>query len=166
MWRKVILVSSGFAAVFLAQQFLAGLGLPVNIFLMIILALSLKRHQASWLLALAAGTILDLVFNLPGFYLSSFFILVALLFVLNDFFSPDHFLARFGLIIGSVAWHLGWLYLLGQLAGWLGFVFYYQTFSFNSWLWLSGYLILNSLGGLLVCKLLNQLRSENHAAFS
>lgn len=150
---------------FSAQQFFSGLNFFVNPILVAVIFFSLKKSSARWPLTILGGWLLDAV---CGTYFFNLAVLGSLTFFISYFtgyISLDNYLARWLLIIGSVAASLALFYLFALVFALLdGNAYQYLIFLSSGEI--VSYLILNSLAVFLSLVLFKKLTLGKYAQFS
>ena len=95
MWLKVIATFIISLAVFLLQSFFSGWPIIINLFVVLIVWLSLKRSYLRWFYAWWGGLLLDLAYGTFGVNLLSLLLLIVLLDLLLPKFPVIIFLPNF-----------------------------------------------------------------------
>lgn len=102
MWQKTVIIFFIALVIFLGEQFLSGMRLPLNIFMAIALSLSLARFQLRWPLAILGGFLLDTAYGTYGINLLTLLVIVGLVSIMVKIISLNNIWACSFLIIGGV----------------------------------------------------------------
>ncbi len=102
MWLKVIATFIISLAVFLLQSFFSGWPIIINLFVVLIVWLSLKRSYLRWFYAWWGGLLLDLAYGTFGVNLLSLLLLIVLLDLFTSQISSYNFFAKFLSTMGGI----------------------------------------------------------------
>lgn len=155
MLKKLMGIFLIVGVIFSAHQLLAPIFLPLQLFIVGLLILSLKKYPERLLAAALAGLLLDLAYFSFGFHLLVFLALTEIVSRVAENVSLNHFVSRVFLAVAGTGLALVLSYFLVfifRLLGAAGAVFWISL----SWPQVLFYLILNSLLVLIILAFLRK----------